>query len=90
MNLRDIWPTLGLSEPSGPRKSKHPTKSGPGRKHGERVKHGAATKPPRAGIGFVQHKNPRKNARRALKAEIGARQYRKQRKALAIAAREPA
>jgi len=33
-----------------------------------------------------QHTNDRKNARRAVKAAIGARQYRKQRQALARAA----
>lgn len=36
---------------------------------------------------FVQHHNPAANARRKVKAAIGARQYRKQRKALAREAR---
>lgn len=40
--------------------------------------------------GFKQHRNPRANARRAAKAEIGARQYRMQRKALRRAAMESA
>jgi hypothetical protein len=90
VNLRDIWPTLGLQQEKIDAKNAHPTKRGPGRKHDGHKKRGAAPKPPRAGVGFVQHKNPRKNARRTLKAEIGARQYRKQRKALALAAREAA
>lgn len=36
----------------------------------------------------TQHRNPKANARRRVKAMIGARQYRLQRKALARAARE--
>lgn len=40
--------------------------------------------------GFKQYRNPRSNARRAAKAEIGARQYRMQRKALRRAAMESA
>lgn len=67
----------------------HPTKKGPGRKHGHKVKHGTAQKPP-VGEFAGQHTNPRANARRAVKADIGARQYRKQRKALSLAAREQA
>lgn len=39
---------------------------------------------------FRKHTNPRLNARRAAKAEIGARQYRMQRKALRRAAKESA
>lgn len=39
---------------------------------------------------FRRHLNPRANARRAAKAEIGARQYRMQRKALRRAAMESA
>ena len=58
----------------------HPTKKGPGRRHAE-VKHGAAPVPPKGGAWFGQHTNPAANVRRAVKAEIGARQYRKQRKA---------
>jgi hypothetical protein len=63
------------------------TKAGPGRHH----KQGHQKDSPRpdkgAPRGFVQHTNERANARRAVKAEVGARQYRKQRKALAAAAR---
>jgi hypothetical protein len=59
----------------------------------------AAIKPPRPArdgalkdmvryVDYGQRKNPRRNAQRKVKAEIGARQYRKQRKALARLARE--
>lgn len=86
MKLTDIWPTLGQGNDSGVIKNPHPTKRGPGRKHGQRVKHGTKPTPP-TGNWLGQHTNPKANARRALKCEIGARQYRKQRKALAAAAR---
>lgn len=65
------------------------TKKGPGRLHCNGVK--KAPKPkPAAGSWAGPHTNPAANARRAVKTEIGARQYRKQRKALAAAAREAA
>lgn len=68
-------------------RNQHPTKRGPGRRHGQNVKH--PTQPqPAPGRFSGQHTNPKANARRAVKAEIGARQYRKQRKAVALLARE--
>jgi hypothetical protein len=66
------------------------TKSGPGRVYLRGHKKASPVKAKGAGKGFVQHTNERANARRSVKAGIGARQYRKQRKALAIAAREAA
>lgn len=69
-------------------KQAHPTKSGPGRKAGNGVDHGRADKPGKgAAAAFVLHSNPKAKARRAVKAEIGARQYRMQRKAMSIASR---
>jgi|JI9StandDraft_1071089.scaffolds.fasta_scaffold61701_2 hypothetical protein len=60
----------------------------------------AMTKPPRQSPALNKfdvsrfflghHMNKAANARRAVKAVIGARQYRKQRKALALATREAA
>lgn len=67
----------------------HPTKRGPGRRHAE-VEHGAAPKANKGGAWLGQRVNEVANARRAVKAAIGARQYRKQRKALAAAARDGA
>lgn len=65
------------------------TKRGPGRIHVEGVKR--ARKPKGSTGPFAgQHTNPAKNAQRDAKAVMGARQYRKQRKALAMAAREAA
>lgn len=62
------------------------TKKGPGRLHGNGIK--KVPKPKAAaGSWLGQHTNEAANARRAVKAQIGARQYRKQRKALAAAAR---
>lgn len=61
----------------------HSTKKGPGRRHKSGHKHGRAPAPQKGGAWLGQHTNPAGNARRAVKAEIGARQYRKQRKALA-------
>ena len=69
-------------------KQPHPTKSGPGRYHSSGTKHGAAPVPDKgAGIGHLQRRDELANARRTGKATICARQYRKQRKALARAAR---
>lgn len=68
-------------------RNQHPTKKGPGRRHKSGQKHGAAPVPQVGGEWLGQHTNAAANARRAVKAEIGARQYRKQRKALAAAAR---
>ena len=65
------------------------TKSGPGRRHVEGLKRGKDDHPP-AGHFAGTHTNPKANARRAVKDEIGARQYRKQRKALAAQARATA
>ena len=58
----------------------HPTKAGPGRKHGNRVKHG---KPPtQAGGEWAGlHTNPKRNAERKLVKAIGIRQVKKQRRA---------
>lgn len=80
MLLTDIWPTLGQHEPSGTRKNAHPTKRGPGRTSGHSVKHGSKPKPPK-GAWSGQRTNRRKNEQRAIKARIGARQYRLLRKA---------
>lgn len=67
----------------------HPTKRGPGRFHKSGQAHGAVQTPPKgAPEGHVQRINPSRAARSAVKSAIGARQYRKQRKALAAAARE--
>lgn len=58
----------------------HPTKVGPGRRHGHKVKHGrkpAASSG--AGRGFMQHKNPARNEQRELVKTIGIRQVRRQR-----------
>jgi hypothetical protein len=65
------------------------TKRGPGRIHAEGVK---KTRTPKrtAGDWLGQHTNPIRNAQRANKAQIGARQYRKLAKAVARAAREVA
>lgn len=54
----------------------HPTKKGPGRKHGQGVSHGKQPKPtPGAFLG--QHKNPKRNAERAaMKAAGGKRAFR--------------
>jgi hypothetical protein len=68
----------------------HPTKKGPGRRHKSGQKHGAAPVTPKGGKFLGQRVNAATNARRSVKAEIGARQYRKQRKALASSAREVA
>jgi hypothetical protein len=68
-------------------KSVSATKSGPGRVHGQGLKKSKPPKAKGAGLGFLQHTNERANARRSVKADIGARQYSKQRKALAHAAR---
>lgn len=68
-------------------RNQHPTKKGPGRRHKQGQDHGAAARPT-GGHFLGQHTNPAANARRAVKATIGARQYRKQRKALALAARQ--
>lgn len=65
------------------------TKSGPGRRHVDGEKRAKRERGP-TGHFAGQHTNPRANARRAVKADIGARQYRKQRKALSLAAREQA
>lgn len=62
------------------------TKRGPGRIHCDGIK--KTPKPKPSGHWVGPHTNPAANARRAVKAEIGARQYRKQRKALAAARRE--
>lgn len=67
----------------------HPTKRGPGRFHKSGQAHGAVPAPSKgAPVGHVQRVNPARAARSAVKAAIGARQYRKQRKALAASARE--
>ena len=80
-------PAPWLGEYTKVQRAAHPTKAGPGRRHAA-VPHGAAPKPDKgAPAGFVQHTSPKGNARRAVKADIGARQYRKQRKALSLAAR---
>lgn len=63
------------------------TKSGPGRYHSDGHKRATVKAPKGAPAGFVQHTNPKANARRSVKSEIGARQYRKQVKALAALAR---
>jgi hypothetical protein len=63
------------------------TKSGPGRVYLRGHKKASPVKAKGAGKGFEQRTNDAANTRRKVKAEIGARQYRKQRKALAIAAR---
>jgi hypothetical protein len=62
------------------------TKSGPGRLSCDGIK---KTRKPKSAPGdwIGQHTNPSSNARRKVKAKIGARQYLKQRKALAAAAR---
>lgn len=62
------------------------TKKGPGRLHCNGVKK-APNPNAAAGSWLGLHTNEAANARRAVKAAIGARQYRKQRKALAAAAR---
>jgi hypothetical protein len=58
--------------------SKRPsaTKRGPGRDHAAVKK---AKRPPTVGAGaeFIVHKNPLKNLRRSIKANVGARQLRK-------------
>lgn len=63
----------------------HPTKKGPGRKHGHEVAHGTAPTPRRgAPAGFVLHTNPAKRQRReAIAAAGGIRQFKKQLRALA-------
>lgn len=62
------------------------TKKGPGRLHCNGAK--KAPKPKAAaGSWLGQHTNEKANIRRAVKAQIGARQYRKARKAAAAAAR---
>ena len=63
------------------------TKTGPGRIPVQGVKK-AKTPKRSTGAWLGQHTNNAANARRKAKAEIGARHYRKQRKALAQAARE--
>lgn len=68
-------------------KSLSATKRGPGRVHAKGLKKAKPLRQTGAGIDFVQHTNERANARRSVKADIGARQYRKQRKALSAAAR---
>ena len=65
------------------------TKSGPGRRHVQGLKRGKADRSP-SGEFAGTHTNPQANARRAVKEAIGARQYRKQRKALAAHARATA
>ena len=69
---------------------RHPqsTKSGPGRRHVPGHQKASPVAQKGAPMGFVQHTNPAKNARRAAKAVLGARQYRCQVKALARAVRD--
>jgi hypothetical protein len=89
MKLTDIWPTLGKRRPTGSRRNRSATKKGPGRRHAngrDRARRAAVPK----GHWSGPHTNPAANAARAAKAEIGARQYRKQRKVLARAAKESA
>jgi hypothetical protein len=64
-----------------PKRNKHSTKAGPGRRHAQGHKR-VSTVAPKGGAWLGQHTNEKKNAQRAVKREIGARQYRKQVKAL--------
>lgn len=61
------------------------TKRGPGRIHCDGIKKAPTPKAP-AGDWLGPHTNEAANARRAVKAKIGARQYRKAVKALKRAA----
>ena len=63
------------------------TKTGPGRLHCDGIKKAANSKSP-GGSWLGQRTNDAANARRAVKEEIGERQYRKQCKAMAALARE--
>jgi hypothetical protein len=60
----------------------HSTKAGPGRRHKDGTPHGRkpvdAKGAPR---GFALHTNPLRNKERAIVAVIGARQFKKDRKA---------
>ena len=58
----------------------HPTKSGPGRRHGQAVNHGA-TPVPLTGEWIGKRTSVQKNSERALKRELGARQFKRQQKA---------
>jgi hypothetical protein len=53
------------------------TKAGPGRRHVSGHKRATPVASKGAPMGFVQHTNPAKNARRAAKAASSPRQYRK-------------
>lgn len=89
MKITDVFPALLEEHVKGLSLRPSATKSGPGRVHTPGHKRG---KPPSlrsgASLGFAQHTNDRKNLRRRAKAEMGARQYRKQVKALRLASRE--
>lgn len=53
----------------------HATKSGPGRRHKDGAQRASPPKPPRAGLGFVQHlAGPEKVLRRANVKALGRRQ----------------
>lgn len=70
----------------------HPTKKGPGRRHGHKVEHPTAPKPPKgAGFGFVLHvASAEKRARKAAKAAAGGhRQAKRLRMAPLRAQRDP-
>lgn len=63
--------------------NKHPTKSGPGRTHGQGVAHGfVPVQRSGAGPAFAQHHaSPKRSAKRALVAVIGVRQYKRRMRA---------
>lgn len=68
-------------------RTKHPTKSGPGRRHGHKVAHPTAPVPTKgAGFGFVLHTNPKRNAERKLVKLFGARQMRIRGASLSVSA----
>jgi hypothetical protein len=60
-------------------RNKHPTKKGPGRRHGQGEKHGKAPAADKgAPFGFEVHTNESKRLRRALVSAVGRRQAIKQ------------
>ena len=89
MKLTYIWPTLGQHQSTEPRRNGSTTKKGPGRRHANGCKRARPALTP-LGEWTGQHTNPAANARRAVKAQIGACQRLALIAVLARAARESA
>lgn len=92
MQITDTFPALlDKQHIKGTARRPQATKSGPGRRHEPGHKK-ASPKAATAGapLGFTQHTNPSKNEWRLIKAQVGARQARKAKKAAQRAFRKAA